>query len=335
MERILSKEEIAELLSAVKQGDVETLAEGDDSFGEGPAAAVRYDLVQAPGPDRWKLPNLDLVCDAFGRNVSASLTNRLQRSVTVTLEGIESLKFEPALERLTPWGLLGILSLEPLKTSGLMVVDEFLSFVLLELQLGGGTDGKVLTPRRTMTAIEINILKMVISVFCADLQKAFEPVIKLSPQISKVENNPRLVSIVPAEAGVAVVRYKLEIEDKAGIISLILPHATLEPLREKMRDSVLSNSAQRHDNWSERIYGGVSLMKAQVAGQVAEISLRMREILNFQVGDVIELGLVPSSQVRVLVEGKHKFSGQVGVRNGVKAVRISEVIFQGEDNGEK
>lgn len=330
MERILSKEEISELLSAVKEGEVET---GSGPAGnDGARTVARLDLVRLPGPSHWKIPNLDIVLEAFARHFAASLTNRLQRSVIIKLAEIESGEFERILTKLTPYGAIGILSLEPFKSGGLLVFDERLAFVMLEMQLGGTAEGKAITLDRTLTTIEINILSAIIGDCCPDLQKAFSAIEPVHVELLKVENNPRLVNIVEPDTGVLAAGFTVDIDEFSGPMTLVIPHVSLEPMRERLRDTILSLSFQRSDGWSERLQQGVGRLHSTVAGQVAEVRLRLRDILNFQVGDVIEFGGPRNSQVKVLVEGRHKFNGVVGVRNGGKAVRINEIFLHGVDN---
>jgi flagellar motor switch protein FliM len=48
----------------------------------------------------------------------------------------------------------------------------------------------------------------------------------------------------------------------------------------------------------------------------------VREILNFEVGDIIDLGCDPNSPLKIFVEDKHKFLALPGLQSGHKAVRI-------------
>jgi len=332
VERILSKDEISELLSAVKHGEFETERE---STGEGGMRTIsRLDLVKLPGPGNWKIPNLDIVLDAFARHFAASLTNRLQRSLTIQLSGIESMPFEPALMKVAPYGMIGILDLSPLKAGGLLIFDEKLAFGMLEMQLGGAADGKeVTTLNRVMTTIETNILSAIMNDSCADLQKAFGPIEPIHASLLKIEINPRLVNIVSPDAGVMSAQFTVSIDEFSGVMTLVIPQVSLEPMRERLRDTILSLSSQRNDCWPDCLQQNVCLLHTTVAGQIAMISLRLRDILNFQVGDVIELGGRHNSHVKILVEGQCKFKGMVGVRNGNKAVRINEILLDGADNG--
>lgn len=338
MERILSKEEISELLAAVKHGEFTGEIGGDDEAAGGEAAGKsvsKLNLTRLPGAGCWKIPNLDIIMDSFGHNMAASLTSRLQRSVNVQTTAIDYLQFDQAMGKLTPCGAIGILDLDPLRAGGLLIFDERLPFIILEMQLGGGGGGevKVVEMNRALTTIETNLLKIIMSDSCNDLKKALSPIEEVQVALVKIENNPRLVNIVPAEAGVVLTRFSVTIDEVSGTVGLIVPHLSLEPLCDSLRDAAISFLPQRGSSWQEVLQQGVLGLRAEVSGQIAEITLRLRDLLNFQVGDVIELGCSPNSQVKVLVEGQHKFNGQAGVREGRKAVRISEIIFEGKDHG--
>jgi len=339
MERILSKEEISELLAAVKHGEFPSELVDDDSAGReagGGSSVTTLNLMRLPGSANWKIPNLDIVMDSFAHNLATSLSNRLQRSINVQTSGLEYLQFEQAMARLMPCGAIGLLDLEPLKAGGLMIIDEKLPFIVLEMQLGGGggTEVKPVEMNRALTTIETNLLKIVMIDSCNDLKKALGPIEAVAVTLVKIENNPRLVNIVAPEAGVVLARFSVSIDDASGAVALIIPHISLEPLCERMRDAAISFIPKRGNSWQEVFQQGVLGLRTNMSGQIAEISLRMRDLLNFQVGDVIELGCSQNSLVKLMVEGQHKFTGQVGVREGKKAVRISEIIFEGADDGD-
>ncbi len=340
MERILSKEEISELLAAVKHGEFPSGpgAEDDSVVLDGGGKSVtKLNLTRMPGGASWKIPNLDIIMDSFAHNLAASLTNRLQRSVNVQTSSIDYLQFDQAMAKLTPCGAIGILDLDPLRAGGLLIIDERLPFIILEMQLGGGggSEVKVVEMNRALTTIETNLLKIIMTDSCNDLKKALSPIEEVLVALVKIENNPRLVNIVAPDAGVALARFSVAIDDVSGMVALIVPHVSLEPLSETLRDAAISFMPQRGSSWHDVLQQGVFGLRTTVSGQIAEITLRLRDLLNFQVGDVVELGCPQNSQVKVMVEGQHKFNGQVGVREGRKAVRISEIIFEGTDDGYK
>ncbi|MEJ2199954.1 MAG: hypothetical protein P8X63_02905 [Desulfuromonadaceae bacterium] len=231
MERILSKDEIAELLSAVKHGTIETNVEVPPLPSE--RGICSLDLLGGRGLTRWRIPNLDLIFESIGRNFSITLTNRLQRPATVRYTGTDSLGFGEFLENVPLNGTIGLLDLEPFKSGALVLLDPQLSFFVLELVLGGMAQ-KVVPLNRPLTVIEINLLKSLLDAICPDLKKAFAPVEQLHPELLKIETNPKLVNIVSPEAGVLAVTFSVTMEGQSGVMTLVIPHASLEPLRDKL-----------------------------------------------------------------------------------------------------
>ncbi|MCF6180157.1 MAG: FliM/FliN family flagellar motor switch protein [Geopsychrobacter sp.] len=326
MERILSKDEIADLLSAVRHGDVEIETSTDETSTA--ARVSRVDLFRSQGPENWKLPNIDLILEAFGRNYSNSLASRLQQAVAAKLSGFESMSFGSLLQKLSGRGAIGIFELEPLRGSGMVIFDEAISFALVELVLGGSSDSETI-PDRAMTAIELNVIQDVVSDSCSDLEKSFVQMLEIKASLVKIESNLRLINHLSDDAGVLVARYSLSLDTTEGQLLLVLPHSALEPLVEKQREKAVPMSAVRVSQWQQSVQGELDMMEVEVEAQLAQITLRVRDILNFQVGDVIDLNCGPDSPLKLLVEGRPKFKGIAGVQARKKAILVTGSIPDG------
>lgn len=320
MERILSKEEIAELLSAVREGDI--AVDADHAGPTGEKQVRQLDLLFSHGSRHFKFDNLDIILDTFARNYGISLTNCLQRSGTVKRTAIETYEFENFLQRLGNKDAIGIIRLDPLRWGGLLILNGGLSHYLVEKLLGGHADEQAAQPQRPLTTIERHVLKGVFDDACLDLGKAFRPLEKLDSSVVKIENNPRLVNIVPPDTLVIVCRFTVTVRSLSGEMILVLPLPSLEPLRDKMREQMAPMAKKTNIAWRTHIGAEITEMETEVAAQLAEIALPVRDILNFQVGDIIDLGRDPSALLALRVEGKTKFLAQAGVIKGKKAVRL-------------
>lgn len=336
MEKILSKDEIADLLSAVRHGEISL----DQEFGEeqGPAPAAKSgkplkaeacNLFRAEGPEGWKLPNFDLVLDSFAHNVGMSLSTRFQRAVSVKLDAMESMSFEVLLQRLSGRGAIGILQIEPLSGGGLVIFDEQLSFSLVEIVLGGSSEAAISVPDRAMSAIELNVLHDVIASVCPELNKGFLQLQEVESSLVKVVSNLRLLNFVQPEAGVVAAQFRVTIDSLEGDVSLVLPHAALEPLQRQQNNKSVPLSATQNVKWRNVVCEELDQMAVELEAQLAVLSLRVRDILNFQVGDVIELDCHPDTPLQVKVEGRSKFHAMAGVQGTKKAIRIMDRIPHG------
>ncbi len=334
VEKILSKEEISDLLSAVRHGDIDVESIGSDpgstsAGGAGSSVAEACNLFVAAGPEGWKLKNYDLILDSFARNYALSLSTRFQRAAHIKLEAMESMSFDSLLQRLSGRGAIGVLQLEPLTGGGLLILDEQLSFSLVEMVLGGNSDSQALIPSRGMSAIELNVIRDVFNSACPELDKGFSQLQEIKTSLVEVVSNLRLLNFVDPEVAVVAARFKVSIDSLEGDITLVIPHSALEPLQKKQQIKTIPTSVVQSSKWQSLVCHELDYMDVEVEAILATLSLRVRDILNFQVGDVIDLGCKPDTPLKVMIEKRPKFLGIAGVQGGKKAIRIMGRIPNG------
>lgn len=328
MEPILSKDEIAELLSAIKAGKVSTdLVDQDPHHRRRLVHSTDIDLFQAyersKSSGEMRVPNLDIILDNFARRFSTSLTNTLQRNFAVDREEISTTNFQQSLLDLKSQGAVGIYALSPLKHGCLFHFDTLMAFTLLEIMLGSSQTSESLALERNLTTIEMAILKTSMQDICHDLQAAMRPVIELQTSLSKVENNFRLVSIVEPETEVLVTRFHIRLSgEQCGQMRLIIPYLTLEPLREKFKALVTITQATTN-SWTRPILQEAMEMESMVTASSGHLNMTIRKILSLQPGDIIDLPYNPDQPLTVMVEDKPLFQAISGERNGKKAFHIT------------
>jgi flagellar motor switch protein FliM len=328
MEPILNKEEIADLISAIKKGKISTESVGYASPNSRRRLnAVDIDLFQAyehiQGSGELRIPNLDIVIDSFARNFATSLTNTLQRSFSVEREEITTTDFQQSLQNLNSQGAVGIYNIAPLKNSCLFHFDTSLAFTLLEIMLGSSHSSESIAFDRNLTTIEIAILKTMMMEICDDLQKAMRPIADLQASLTKVENNFRLVNIVEAETEVLVTKFKIRISGElCGTMRFIIPYLTLEPLRENFKELVSIAQATAY-NWAKIFAREALEMESTVIARSGLINMTIRNILNLQVGDIVDLQYNPDHPLAIMVEEHPLFSAIPGERNGKKAIHVT------------
>lgn len=320
MERILSKNEIAELLSAVKDGSLDAELESEVDFSEQPRAVAGFSLVQNKGQSGIRLANFDILLDAFARNVSFSLSNRLQRAVSVLRDSISGMEYETLIHECSNHQLYGIIGLEPLKKNGLLIFDANISFTQVEIMLGGSGEHRAEIPQRGMTAIELNLVRDIFSESCQELNKSFGSIEALASDLVRVETNPRLVTIVPSDTEMMVAAFKVKIDDVTGLMRLAIPYSSLDPIRDKLKSELGATSPG--GQWGSYFAHEVEQMEVAISAQLSQITLNVRDILDLRVGDVLQLDCPPDNPIELQVEGRTKFTGLAGLRDGKKAIRI-------------
>lgn len=329
MEPILSKQQISDLLAAIKAGKVPLDLDEDDRR-ERFLDCRPVDLFQisARKEDQIRIPNFDIILDTFCRNYSISLTNQLQRTFTIARISMESCEYQEYLARRKNPGSIGMLSLLPLQHNALLVFDRQLSYSMIEVMLGASTQLDPLQLDRPLTTIELSILKTAMRDACLDIDKAFRPLTNLSTNLVKIENNTRLVSITSPESEVLVGSFHVKVDDLSGEIDLVFPSITLDPLRDKLRELLMVDVTTR-DTWRKELENALQRSTVNIVAQSGAITLTIEKILNLQMGDIIQLDYDPNSPLRILVEDQVKFNARPGTSNGRKAISITGVAQEG------
>lgn len=330
MEPILTKEQIAELLIAIKSGQVSTDLKGtEDNVDQSKVKSVNLFQLGLASANQQRIPNFDLILDNFAQNFSTTLTNQLQRNFTIKRTGLENLEFQQYLNTQKAAGALGVLSLDPLKNGALMVLDGKLCFSLIEIMLGASTEITPLHLDRKPTTIELNVLKSTMLRACGDIDKSLNQIITLESSIVKVESNPRLVSIVDPDSEVLVGSFELKVGALSGNFDMVFPVATLDPIREPLRE-LLTVKTVRQSGWKDILIQETEKMTTTIIAQSGTIAMPLHKIMRLQKGDIINIDYDPNSPLKVLVEESHKFFAIPGTISGKKAIHLTGVYDQGE-----
>ena len=219
-ERVLSQEEIDNLLGFTV-GDVNL----DDNSG------IRA-IIDSAMVSYERLPMLEIVFDRLVRLMTTSLRNFTSDNVEVSLDRITSVRFGDYMNSIPLPAVLSVFKAEEWENFGLATVDSSLIYSIIDVLLGGRRGQTSLRIEgRPYTTIETNLVKRLVEVVLADAEQAFRPLSPVTFSIDRLETNPRFAAITrPANAAI-LVRLRIDMEDRGGNIELLLPYATIEPIR--------------------------------------------------------------------------------------------------------
>ena len=220
-ERILTQEEIDSLLGF-------SLADVNLNDNSGIRAIIDSAMVSYE-----RLPMLEIVFDRLVRLMTTSLRNFTSDNVEVSLDRITSVRFGDYLNSIPLPAILGVFKAEEWDNSGLLTVNSNLIYSIIDVLLGGRRGQTAIRIEgRPYTTIETNLIKRMIEVVLADAELAFRPLSPVKFNIDRLETNPRFAAISrPANAAI-LVRLRIDMEDRGGTIELLLPYATIEPIRD-------------------------------------------------------------------------------------------------------
>ncbi|MDJ0685649.1 MAG: flagellar motor switch protein FliM [Alphaproteobacteria bacterium] len=312
--RVLNQDEIDSLLG---------FQEGD---GDGSQSGIEA-IIDSGMVSYERLPMLEIVYDRLVRMMSTSLRNFTSDNVEVSLDNITSIRFGDYLNSIPLPAMLTVFKAEEWDNYGLITVDSSLIYSIVDVLLGGrrGT-AAMRIEGRPYTTIERNLVERMINVVLADLSAAFDPLSSVTMRFDRLETNPRFATIArPANAAI-LARLRIDMEDRGGRLELLLPYATLEPVRELLLQMFMGEKFGRDSIWENHLATELWFTDVSIDVVLDEMASNLGTVLEWEAGTFLPLSATSSSPVLLRCGSVPMFTGRMGQKSGNIAVRIENKV---------
>ncbi len=140
--------------------------------------------------------------------------------------------------------------------------------------------------------------------------------------LDRLETNPRFAAIArPANAAI-LVKLRIDMEDRGGRIELLLPYATLEPIRKMLLQQFMGEKFGRDNIWEGHLATELWTTQLDVRAVLDEQVVDLRRVLDLKVGDTLMLNATPDSLVELRAGQISLTRGRMGRRNHNIAVCV-------------
>jgi flagellar motor switch protein FliM len=331
MNQVLSQSEVDALLAAVSDGEV-TTAESTKSDNQGSVKTegkniVNYDLTSQDRIIRGRLPQLEVIYEKFMRAFRVSLSSSLRKIASITLTSTEFLKFGEFINTLPMPTCMSVLRFGTLRGSALMVIESKLAYALVDSFFGGADRPYAKIDGKEFTQIELSIVRKVVELAIHDLENAWASVEKIDCSFVRTEVNPQFVGIVPPTDVVIASTFDVELENATGTISVVVPYATIEPIKQKLQSGFQVESDQTDKKlWTAIIKEQLLETNVEVKVNLGQTEILLQDLMTMKLGDVIPLDQDATGEIDVQIENVKKFKGYYGIHHGTVAVQVTRQI---------
>jgi len=314
-DRVLRQSEIDSLLGFTPEEEVPTTETGLK-------AIINSTLVSYE-----RLPMLEIVFDRLVRLMTTSLRNLTSENVEASLENLRSIRFGDYLNSVPLPTILAVFEAKEWGNYGLVVVESNLIYSIIDVLLGGCRDkANIRVEGRPFTSIETALVHRMIDTVLADAEAAFEPLAPVSFRIDRLETNPKFAAISrPANAAIAA-ELEIDMEDRGGRLEILLPYATLEPIRDLLLQRYMGEKFGRDAIWENHLANEIRAAKVQIEAVLDEQTIPLREAMNLNVGQTLMLNCGRDSTVDLRCGGIPLMKGKMGRLGDHIAVQVSETL---------
>lgn len=327
MNQILSQDEVDALLKGMDSGDVETERESPKTHG----GYESYDWSGHGRKLKGNMPLFGLANQRYANRLKNSLSNALGKLIDIDPGPLEIVKFEEFQRSLPIPTSLHLFKIEPLRGLGMLVIESRLAYTLIEAFFGGSGAGSARVEGRDFTPIEQKIIQKVVDIALADMAKAWKDVYPIKAVFVRSESNPQGLNVMPATEFLLSVKFDVELRKAAGSITLCIPYATIQPIREKLSGGYQKDESDQDRLWVSLLRKRILESKVNFTVDLGHSSLPVKDFLRIKEGDILLLDNNFNEKLLARVEGIPKYQGYAGRYGRKKVFRVDKTFNSDEE----
>jgi flagellar motor switch protein FliM len=318
-QQILSQDEVDALLQGIT-GESQKLEQE-----EVPTGAVRdYDIASQERIVRGRMPTMEIINERFARNLRVGLFNLVRRSPEISIGGIKVQKYSAFLREIVVPTNFNIVSVRPLRGSGLIVCDPNVVFAVIDALFGGVGKFHTRIEGRDFSPTEQRVITRLLDVIIAEYRKAWHGIYPLELEYQRSEMQPQFANIATPGEIVVATSFTLEIGDTSGTVHFCIPYSTLEPIRDVLYSTVQGDSSEPDRRWVNLLKQQIQAAEVELVAELASARATVEQLLSFKPGDFVELDLNPVIQAKV--DGVPVCDCHYGTSNGHYAIKIDQLL---------
>jgi len=321
MNKVLSQDEVDALLRGVQTGDVETEARKEVDGG-----IKAFDLASQERIIRGRMPGLEMANERFVRFFRNSISTAIMKFVDINIQGVEMMKFSEFMKTIPMPSSINIFKMEPLKGYALFVLEAPMVFAFIEYFFGSSSARYVKSEGRYFTLIEQRIIRRVVNMALADLAEAWKVIIPITPEYTGSEMNPQFVTIVTPTEVVVKIEVHIEVEEFTGKVFFCVPYSMIEPIKEKLSSGLQGEKLGADQRWVSRLTDILMESPVRLTAEIGRVELTVRDLMDLEIGNVINLGKSVSDELVLRIENVQKFLGTPGVSRGAQAIKLTRTV---------
>lgn len=309
----------------LNQDEIDSLLGFDASVGSSVELTGVRALINSALVSYERLPMLEIAFDRLVRLATTTLRNFTSDNVEVALDSISSVRFGDYLNSIPLPAILSVIKAEEWDNFGLLTVDSSLIYSMIDVLLGGRRGSSVIRIEgRPYTTIELALARRMIEHVLDDMRKAFEPLTQVTFKLDRMETNPRFAAISRPGNAAILVELRIDMDDRGGKIEIMLPYATIEPIREQLLQMYMGEKFGRDPIWEGHLATEIYAADTEISAVLHEMDMPLSKILGLEKGDTIMFDRTPTDPVTLrcgTVDLTKAVMGHIGNNVSVRVTR--------------
>ena len=270
---------------------------------------------------------VELVHEDLAERLTATLPSYLRTNLRPRVVHTEHGRFHDFLKDMPPNTLFHLLTLAPLPSRVVITISPDISFHILELVLGGRSEGK--GENRNLTEIDQSLMRGMIEHMLNDIKAAWSKVVALEPTIEDSTVNQHWVHMMMGNDRVMLITLEMPLQEITGTMDIYIPFSTLKPIIQVLNPHVWISGRKVHQTnplSRQKTFQRLSQATLPIRVVLGKAQITVNDMLHLQPGDVIQLDTNIQQSLAVYVADQKRFLAKAGCMGKYMVAQIKTVI---------
>lgn len=331
MSDILTQAEIDALINAMVNQEQEAEAKKAPGVSQTPKRIRQYDFGRPDKFSKDQIRTLQMIHENFIRPLQTYFAGRFRTMVQMVVGSVDQNTYSEFLRSISNPSVICPFTMAPLPGTCVLDINPVIAFPMIDRLFGG--PGGSMPQSRPVTEIESAVMQGIVRGTLDAYAEAWKNVYDMRMTPGNIETNPMFVQVAAPGEIVITVAIDVRVGEHVGVITLCLPHLTLEPILDRLSAHNWFKTQAREIRAADAaaIESVVGQAKVPVTAEMGRVDLTVSDILGLNIGDVVVLDTKLTDPVRVKVGNETKFLGRPGTIRGRVVVEITGDAMKGDD----
>ncbi len=287
----------------------------------------KYDFTNPIVLSDADLTQLRTKCEQFVYYLGGHLSMFLRTEFNLELESLDADVYSSFASSIPSPSCVTLFKIQELNGVGLLDVNSHLSATVVDRILGGR--GSTNPEERGLTDIEKALVEDFNMIILEEWCKQWDSIKKLTAGIIGTETTGKFLQTSPPDAMMLVLGMEASFGDVSGPIRVAVPYYTLEPVLSSILSATASSKKDAKPTKPPKWHEVYDFIPVEVSAEWDAFELTVRDLLNIEANDVIELDPEIISKTKIRIENRTCFVGEVGLDGDRVAYQVNECISEG------
>lgn len=291
---------------------------------------VKERLLAGGGPSVDRLPLLRAVFDDMASGFEDAARQFADSSARFFVESVTAGRASDIFGSYDRCALTAAYDGADLDSKILLGADRNFVFALVEAMFGSDGSEPACDEKRGLTNVEIRAGQFAFGRVTKALQASFASVADIAFPMQQAENKPDLA--IGRKGGFALMcRCRFAAFGRVGDLFLAMPQSVIEPMRDALSQDPSVTILTADPHWAKRMKERVTQTEVSLHAVMEKSGLTLADVARFEVGQIVELPISPTSLIKLECEGQALFWCELGQKDGAYTIRIEDFVDKDQE----